>query len=153
MSYADYTKTWGVIGGVLGAIVLIGGTVTAMSKMGIQTGLTTDDELDAAIKVVDSKVAYVDTRVTKHEETVDPQLVELAGAVEVLTKGAAQAQFNSVRDLLSRKDQQLYEVRQRSTADAKRRELDLVREIEELTVEKRRAECSIARLDNPNAAC
>ncbi len=151
-------KTWTTVAGVATAIILIGGAWTNGSNMLARTFLATDAEVDTAVAEHELEVAVsvgiINARVADHESHVDPQLVELAGAVEILAKGQAQQQFNSIRFQISQKDQQLYVVRQRlPNHDAKARELRLVREIQQLTVDLRRAECSVARANNPHALC
>ena len=122
--------------GVLTAIALIGAAWTTGSGLVARSFIATDDEVEV-----------VNKRVERHEKKVDPQLIKFAGSIEVLT-------FNSLRFQISQKDQQLYEVRQRlPNPDAKSRELQLVREIEELLIDKRRAECAVARANSPQALC
>ncbi len=139
---------WKPVAGGLAAIVLVSVALTKGSDMIASSFLATDSEVSKAVGVVTKRI----------DETVDPQIIELAGAVEILTKGQAVSELSYLNAAIQQADTQLFDVRERrkndpQNPDAKVRELQLIRLIDNLTQDQRIAKCNLSRLGSPTAGC
>lgn len=139
---------WKPVAIFLAAVVIVGTAWTRGVDLVSSTFLATDTEVGIAVGVITKRI----------DETIDPQIIELSGAVEILTRGQAKSELTGLNAALQQADTQLFDVRERrkvdpGNPDAKVRELQLIRLINDLTQDQRAAKCSIAMLDNSNAIC
>lgn len=144
----NFQTWWKPVAVILGAVVLAATAWTKGSDIVGSSFIATDAEVSTAVGKVTKRI----------DDTVDPQLIELAGAVEILAKGQASSELSSLNSAIQQADTQLFDVRERRKADplnpdAKARELQLIRMIDGLTQDQRRAKCFVDLLNGKNLRC
>lgn len=144
----SFEKWWKPVALILAGIALMGAAWTNGSGLIAKSFLSTDAEVAVAVGVVTKRI----------DETVDPRIIELAGSVDILTKGQASAELNNLNAALQQADALLFDVRERVKSDplnkdAKARELQLIRHIGGLTEDQRLAKCTVARLNKLASRC
>ena len=133
--WASVGRAWRPLAAILGAIVLIG------AAWGYGGPLVSFIATDAEVEV----------RVEKHENFIDPQVFELAGALEVVTEQLVESRYSAARNALARDEALLFDVRERRKSDpinkdTKAREITLIRAVLDGQDEARRMKCSLLTL-------
>ncbi len=148
---------WTLGGTVLGAIVLIGAAWTAIGTLP-SPGFSTDVEVGVAVAAEAKIRGAADYGIGKRiDDTVDPQIIELAGAVSAIQKGLDQNRLLSLRAAIATADSDLYAVRERlkkdaANPDAIARERQLRRTIDSLNADERRT-CAQLKSADPSFRC
>lgn len=136
---------WKPVVAVLGAIALIGAAWGYGSTLVASSFLSTDAEVEIAVKVVD------DAR-RAHEVEVAPKFIEIAGALEVVTKQQAMSQLQFARNGVARDEALLFDVQERrkidpGNPDTLARERTLIRNVSDGRDDMRRAKCQVLKLE------
>ncbi len=138
--------TWKPLATVLGGIALVGAAWGYGSSLVASSFLATDGEVEIAVQLVD------DARLA-HEAEVKPKFIEIAGALEIVTKQQAQAQLMFARNSVARDEALLFDVQERrkidpGNPDTLARERTLIRNVSDGRDDMRRAKCRVLKLDN-----
>jgi len=133
--WASVGRAWKPIATILGAIVLIG------VAWGFGQPLVSFIATDAEVNI----------RVEKHEAFIDPKVLELAGALEIVTEQLVESRYTAARNSLARDEALLFDVVERRKGDplnpdAKARERTLIRAVADGQDEARRMKCRLLKL-------
>ena len=138
-------SVWKPVLAIAGGITALGAAWAYGVPLIASTFLATDGEVVVAVDVVDkARLA--------HEAEVKPKFIEIAGALEIVTKQQAQAQLQFARNSVARDEALLFDVQERrkvdpSNPDTLARERTLMRNVNNGRDDMRRAKCQVLKLN------